>query len=841
MIILGKEYCKYCFADGITEDNCTCKRETERHPAALRISSILKNRYVVGMILGKGGFGITYLCFDTKSNCRVAIKEFFPSALVSRVGTDNPNVIYGVDDKESILHALKKFEDEAKMLNKLQNVEDIVNVYDYFTENNTAYVVMEYLDGIDLKKYLEKCNGKISKEESVYIFTRVTHALECIHANSIYHRDIAPDNIHILPSGAVKVMDFGAAKQIIEKQTGSLSVIFKRGFTPPEQYQSSEKPGPWTDIYALGATIYYCLTGELPPESLGRYSNDTLELTEEKGIPSELIPILAKAMAVKKEDRYADATELKDAIFATDLPCAVPVVERAVPSSNQKPIPFPPEPPEPPEPKDKKNILPIIIIVCIVAALILTAVLLIPKLFGDDDDTEASSGGGGGSSSQQQQYLPEYPSVKKDENGVAMYSVKVDPGDGVYSDEKCTYHYSGDEITLDPPEPPRAKHVSFNVRGEIQTIDSVFEFSHWKLPNGNSEDGRIVINNTPITAKAIYIQKPVVLPDASVDGLTFIGWYTQLANGKFVGFASDTFKPVNDITLYACFEAPADDPTLDENAMYYETEYYGSENSIAIKKYIGSEKNVTIPSVINGRNVVALLDGVFMSNSEIETVVIPEGVKQIGENCFNNCSHLKNVTLPDSLERIGNFAFYRCMLLEKIEIGKALTEMGNSVFGECYALSAFTVSAQNGKFASSDGVLYNKEITKLYSYPANKANTTFVIPDTVQYIEESAFYTCKKLVNVTFPSSLIGVGKMAFYYCNALTSVNLPQGVVSIGSRAFTNCTALNTVYIPSSVTTIGDGIFNGSENIQAIYVSADTQAYKWCTNNGYGDILNEL
>ena len=856
MIILGEQYCKYCFAAGVSEDQCTCKQEAERHPAALPISTVLKNRYVVGMILGKGGFGITYLCFDSVQKCRVAIKEFYPSALVSRVGMENPNVVYNSDDKESILYGLKKFEDEARMLNKLQNVEDIVDVYDYFKENNTAYVVMEYLDGIDLKKYIDKCGGRISPEESAYILVRVTGALEFIHSNSIYHRDIAPDNIHILPDGSVKLMDFGAAKQIVGMQTGSMSVVFKKGFTPPEQYQSSENPGPWTDIYALGATVYYALTGDIPEEALSRYTNDTLDLSDKKGIPSKFKPILEKAMAVSREERYKTASELKNAVYEANLTCLAPVVERSVPESKyqtgfissvdydvsadvadisgktEKKTVY-----EQPPVRKKKNILLIIAVVCLAIALIAASVVLIIKLADKGNDTVSSSGGSSGTS----EYLSEYPNVKKDENGVVMYSVKIDPAGGTYSDEACVYLYDGEEITLKNPTPPKAKRVFFNVKGEVQTVESAFEFSHWMIQNERSDSGKIKINGTAVKAKAVYEQIPVVLPEVNQEGLTFIGWYTQLSGGKFVGFSSDTFTPVNDITLYACFETPDDDPSLDENAMYYETEYYGNENSVAITKYIGNEKNVTIPSVINGRNVVALLDGVFLSNTGVETVVIPEGVKQIGENCFNNCSHLKSVVLPDSLEKIGNFAFYRCMLLENISIGEDLSEIGNSVFGECYALSSFTVSDKNGAYSSLDGVLYNKQRTKLYCYPANKADIAFEMPDTVQYVEESAFYACKKLVSVTFPSSLIGVGKMSFYYCNSLTDIQLPDGVVSIGSRAFTNCTSLKTVRIPKTVTTFGDGIFNGSENITAIYTPTDSPAFKWCNDNGYGDILNEI
>lgn len=202
-------------------------------------------------------------------------------------------------------------------LAKFVNHPGIVSVRDYFKENNTAYLVMLYLEGITLKEYLEKRGGKIDYATALKIMMPVMDALRELHKIDMLHRDISPDNIYITGEGQVKLLDFGAARYAMGEHSRSLSVVLKPGYAPEEQYRSKGKQGPWTDIYAVGATLYKAITGTLPPEALDRLDEDTLELPSQNGI--RIIPraeqALLKAMSVRAGGRFQDMETFQQALM----------------------------------------------------------------------------------------------------------------------------------------------------------------------------------------------------------------------------------------------------------------------------------------------------------------------------------------------------------------------------------------------------------------------------------------------------------------------------------------------------------------------------------------------
>ena len=341
----------------------------KQNPRALAVNTVLAGKYLVGPVLGEGGFGITYAGFDLNMETRIAIKEYFPVELVTRDtslrntggggaasgssdsdggdpsagsisasggGSDRVISLSGEKSK-TYQQGLKKYVDEARNVSQFAGIPGIVSVKDFFYENNTAYIVMEYIEGISLKEYLKQKGGKVSEEESLAILRPILEALEKVHAAGIVHRDISPDNIMLTfaeegktgagQSGAstiygnisaVKLIDFGAARMTSKNDQKSLTIILKHGYAPEEQYRSHGEQGPWTDVYALCAVLYRMLTGKVPEPAMDRLFSDGLKRLEELGV--KITPAVSEAilrgLAVKKEDRIQSVRELMDALYA---------------------------------------------------------------------------------------------------------------------------------------------------------------------------------------------------------------------------------------------------------------------------------------------------------------------------------------------------------------------------------------------------------------------------------------------------------------------------------------------------------------------------------------------
>ena len=288
----------------------------EENLHCLRKGTRLIGRYIIEGVLGQGGFGITYLGIDELHEKKVAIKEFFPQGIVTRnIEYQDTVTVTFVGEKDNYEKGKERFLKEARTMAKFSKDEGIVKALDFFEINNTAYIVMEYLEGITLKQYLRE-NQRIAPEDLIELLVPLIESLDEIHSQGMIHRDISPDNIMVLPDGRIKLMDFGAARDYTEFGEKSLSIVLKPGYAPPEQYQTHGIQGPWTDIYALCATMYKCITGENPPDAIERVLNDSLKKISEYGIaiPPETEAAIIKGMSVSAKDRYQD---IKD--FCEDL------------------------------------------------------------------------------------------------------------------------------------------------------------------------------------------------------------------------------------------------------------------------------------------------------------------------------------------------------------------------------------------------------------------------------------------------------------------------------------------------------------------------------------------
>ena len=328
--------CYGCFSEkepGTVCPHCGFNENSERAYLAIPLGTILDGRYLIGKVLGVGGFGITYLGYDLTLDYKVAVKEYMPSGLATR-GDDKYTLrVTSASSQKAYDDGLDKFLSEARLLAKFHSTAHVVSVQDFFKENSTAYFVMEYVDGESLKDFLDKNGGRVSFAAASNILMPIMEALSKVHEQGLIHRDISPDNISITHSGEPKLLDFGAARSAYA-ETKSVSVILKHGLAPIEQYSNHGKMGPWTDVYAMGATLYRSITGILPPESIERIHADTIMTPSSMGvaIPPYAEMALMKALAVNPENRFQTMEQFRQALKGQgSMPYAAPTVRTTAP------------------------------------------------------------------------------------------------------------------------------------------------------------------------------------------------------------------------------------------------------------------------------------------------------------------------------------------------------------------------------------------------------------------------------------------------------------------------------------------------------------------------------
>lgn len=338
--------CYNCFNEkSSNEDPCPMcgfdQAENERkYPTALKAGTLLNDRYIIGRVLGQGGFGITYVAYDTQLDAKVAVKEFMPGELAARMDGKTVSVM-SADRNNDFIYGAERFKEEARTLAKFIGNPNIAAVTSYFDENNTSYFVMDYVEGISFKTYIANCGGSVTVDDALNVMIPVLRALTAVHSEGFIHRDVTPDNIYITKDGLVKLLDFGSARYSIGDKSKSLDVILKVGYAPKEQYIRRSRQGPYTDVYSCAACFYASLTGFLPPESLERLECDRLIPVSQTGveIPEYLDKAILKGLAVQPEDRFQNAQEFLDAIENQQI-VELPQKDRS--DDNSNPVPTAP-------------------------------------------------------------------------------------------------------------------------------------------------------------------------------------------------------------------------------------------------------------------------------------------------------------------------------------------------------------------------------------------------------------------------------------------------------------------------------------------------------------------
>ncbi len=319
MVINGQNLCIGCMRplkDDLIYSSCHFEQGKYRPiPRCLLPGTEVAERYVLGRVLGEGNFGITYIGWDKVLSKRVAVKEYYPTDYVSRDvlrGTDRKVYVYESRVKKEYKDNLDKFLNEARCLTRFNHMAGIVAVQDFFYENETAYIVMDYVGERNVKQEIRE-NGAMDAKEVLMLMRPILEALSKIHRTGMVHRDISPDNILFAEDDSLVLIDFGSARIRNMEMTKSMTIVFKRGFSPEEQYRAKGKQGAWSDVYAVCATMYFMMTGQAPEDVIERMIGaKVIPLSDfpEINISERAKNAIMKGISIRAEDRYASMDSL---------------------------------------------------------------------------------------------------------------------------------------------------------------------------------------------------------------------------------------------------------------------------------------------------------------------------------------------------------------------------------------------------------------------------------------------------------------------------------------------------------------------------------------------------
>ena len=677
MSMIG-DHIKVCPVCGYSED--TPAAEAYFLPAG----TVLSGRYILGRVLGSGGFGITYIGYDNLLKQKVTVKEYMPGTWATR-NADSKSVSCFTGEAATLFNwGLEKYIFEAKRLAQLNGIEGIVRVYDYIHENNTGYIIMEYLSGKTVRDIL-KVQQRIPYARAKKIIVQVLQSLEAVHEEGIIHRDIAPDNIFITEQGEVRLLDFGSARYAVSSKSRSLTAFLKVGYTPEEQYRSGGVQGPWTDVYAAGATFYHMITGKKPPEAIERAIKDNLEKPSVLGadIPPEDEKALLKALQVKAADRYQSAKD-----FERDLTGYYAQAERGTGHKKTE---------KARSHKGKTAALVGVMIIMAAAGLsywgISTGKIPLPeslKLFDAIMPAPESE-----STATLEPLLTNIPSsaetpILSPKADVTKEPVPVRATSGTCG-ENLTWALDSDgQLTIEGTGPMEDYSSFYSI---LHAPWSDLPIRSIVIHTGVTSIGNEAFRDCSETEKITISSSVTRIGGHAFEGcvniksIIFPASVTEIGGYAFAGCSSlknirisYRIKKIGQFAFSHC-------SGFTSITIPYGVTYIGQ----AAFEDCTNLKNIKIPA-----SVTAIKDFTFYECSSLETVTIPSGVMHIGVSAFSKCSNLEKVTIPSGVEKLAAKAFSGCERLETIRIPSSVLKIGSNAFEDC---NKVTVYGEAGSYA----------------------------------------------------------------------------------------------------------------------------------------------
>ena len=778
MNIQERYFCSKCMRELPEECVCPFCGYDPMSPAsdwALEEGTLFQHgRYQLGSVIGAGGFGITYAAWDHTLQVPVAIKEYFPSSLAGRDTRISDDLVPVPENRTAYELGLERFRRESRILASLQNVKSVVDIFDWFDGNQTAYLVMEFVRGVTIDTYTAA--EKPSPEQLFRMLRDAIDALDAVHRIGVLHRDISPSNLMVKEDGSVTLIDFGSAALLERRARGSdRTILVNKAYAALEQYDPDGEQGPWTDVYGISATIYALLTGHSPPEAVARREHDTLKPPREWGVhlKKSQEKALMAGLAVQPSHRIRSMAEFRSRLYNLPLP------------------------------EDMMRRQRLIRRICVTAALAAFATMTVVvnmtygfpmgqgvwySLRGDGFHVVGYSGNA------QELRLPEhrlFVPVSAIESGVFRNDPRLEhveiPGT-VYTISDLAFSGCANLEMVQVGEGNRTI-------GEYAFSDCAALHTVWLPSSTRQIAGNTFVNTTdrltlwgPEESMAQKYATEAALPFSTADQYS-----AQPNDSGLTVLACRKCGPDVDIPDYIDDQpvtALAADPKLFSSTL----------ESVALPLFLEElpggaltgRKNLTVVEL--NSNLEKLGDNA-LSGTGVSELLLPEKLTAIGEKALYQ-TPLRQLALPAAMTSIGRYAFAESFL-EEIVLPDGISQMGAAAFSSCVQLRSVRLPAG------------------LSELPA------------------AAFEGCSSLEQILMPQGLASIGELAFSKCSALESIRLPDDLITIGPYAFSECVSLQLVYIPPSVSDISLSAFDGCPASLVITGHAGSEAERYAARCG--------
>lgn len=754
MDIDGNIYCPRCMRKLTETDPAVsvcprCGRDpAARHPAmALDSGTLLSGRYQLGDVIGQGGFGITYAAWDETLGMPVAVKEYFPREEAARDPEESDDVT-PLPGKEALFaDGLSRFRRESHLLASLQGIPCVVKVLDYFGENGTAYIVMEFVHGKPIDQWAKE--NRVKPDELLHRLRPVFDALVRTHSQGVIHRDITPDNLLVEEDGSLKLIDFGSA---VEVKSSAGTVVLTRKYAPVEQYgRDFGQQGPWTDVYGLAAVLYALISGEEPVEAPLRAHKDEMKPLARRhtGLKKYQAAAVDGALTVSPEKRTQSMAEFRSRLY--HLPMPEEVLRR-------------------------RRFMRRVAAVSLALAAVLAAVIL--------NFTTGLPIGRGllGSFRGNGVYIVRH--FREEEERKIPDSVLGLPVSAIGADA-----FRGDETLRRVEIPGTVREIGDQAFYGCENLEEV-TVAEGAATVGLSAFGvcnQLVSLTLPDTVTDIgEAALPAGAPTLTVWGSrgTAAEKYAEENELRFSDAAELTWEITDGEATLTGISTDAERLTLPNHV--------DGVPVTAVKQGIclSAQKTVWLPEYLS-----VIPDSLFYdkkTGSALAQIRLGAHVREIGKDAFCH-SKITKIDLPDTLEIIGEEAFYRSSLSD-VALPSGLREIRKFAFR----------SSNVKKIKIPDNI----EQIGSYAFSSIEGLTELNLPEHLRAIPSSAFQGID-LETLLLPEDVKNIGDNAFSYCGFRWLI-LPEGAETIGRQAFSYNSKLQYIQIPDTVTEIDDFAFTG-------------------------------